>query len=226
MSAEASIEEKILEAWRENAASWATAVREEQIESRRLVTDRAIVNAILSRAPRSVFDVGCGEGWLARELTARQIDVIGVDAVPELIERAKRDGGGDFRVMTYAEIAAGKLDVDADVVVCNFSLLGKGSVEALVKAVPSLLNERGSLIVQTLHPVTACGDMGYESGWRESAWPGACGAGASPAPWYFRTLEDWSVLFEASGLRIRETREPINPQTRMPVSVLFIASLE
>lgn len=226
MSAEASIEEKILEAWRENAASWTTAVREKQIESRRLVTDRAIVDAILSRAPRSVFDVGCGEGWLTRELAARQLDVIGVDAVPELIERAKREGGDNFRVMTYAEMAAGILDADADVVACNFSLLGKGSVEALFKAMPSLLNERGSLIVQTLHPVTACGDMAYESGWRESAWPGACGDTAHPTPWYFRTLEDWAMLFTASGLRICEIREPLHPKTRMPVSVLFIAALE
>lgn len=59
---------KILDAWRRNAAPWTAAVRGRQIESRRLMTDRAMVDAVLGRAPRSVLDLGCGEGWLARAL--------------------------------------------------------------------------------------------------------------------------------------------------------------
>jgi hypothetical protein len=43
---------KIVDWWHKNSAPWTTAVREHQIESRRLVTDQAIVDAVLSRAPR------------------------------------------------------------------------------------------------------------------------------------------------------------------------------
>src|ERR1051325_6162708 len=123
-------EEAILSAWLQSARPWATAVREGRIESRRLVTDRAIVEAVLSHKPRSAIDLGCGEGWLVRALAAQGVDVLGVDVVPELIEAARTQGGGRFQTMSYAQIAGGELDAKADVAICNFSLLGKASTEA------------------------------------------------------------------------------------------------
>ena len=63
-------DEKIVESWHTNATPWTSAVREQRIESRRLVTDRAIVDAVFSRKPNSVLDLGCGEGWLVRALSA------------------------------------------------------------------------------------------------------------------------------------------------------------
>ena len=167
---------KIVESWCANAPAWTVAVREEQIESRKLVTDQAIIDAVLSRSPHSVLDIGCGEGWLGRELAARNIEVIGIDVVPGLIEEAQCASGGDFRVMSYEEIAAGKLDVSVDVVVSNFALFGKESVDGVFRAAPSLLNSHGAFLVQTLHPVIVCGELPYRNGWREGSW-----AGFSPA---------------------------------------------
>ena len=216
---------KVVDSWRRNASSWANAVREGRIESRRLVTDQAAIDAVLSRSPRSVLDVGCGEGWLARELAARGIQVVGVDVVPGLIERARTGGGGDFRVASYEEIAAGALEISVDVVVCNFSLIGYQSVEDVVRAVPAMLGRNGSLIVQTLHPVVACGNLPYQDGWREGSWDGFGSDFTDPAPWYFRTLESWRTLFVESGLRLLETREPIHPKTQRPASVIFVADV-
>src|SRR5688572_19068617 len=150
---------KILESWHKNALPWTAAVRCGQIRSRTLVTDRAIVDAIVSRSPRSVLDIGCGEGWLARELATKTIRVTGVDVVPALIESAQNAGGGDFSVASYEEIAAGKVTISADVVVCNFSLLGNESVDGIFAAVPRLLDRNGAFIVQTIHPVAACGSL-------------------------------------------------------------------
>jgi 2-polyprenyl-3-methyl-5-hydroxy-6-metoxy-1,4-benzoquinol methylase len=203
--------------------AWACAVREGRIESRVAVTDRAIVEAVCSRAPRSVLDIGCGEGWLVRALAARGMRAVGVDAVSGLVEAAQSMGGGEFRVMSYKELASGKLNVTADAVVCNFALLGKESVEGLFRAVPSLLNPQGVFVVQTLHPVVACGGLPYRDGWREGSWAGFGPEFSNPAPWYFRTLESWIELFAVSGLRLREAREPIHPATGKPASVVFIA---
>ena len=33
-----------------------------------------------------MFDRGCREGWLARELNARKIDVVGLDGTAQLVE--------------------------------------------------------------------------------------------------------------------------------------------
>lgn len=219
---EAASEALILEAWHANADAWERAVRGGGIESRRLVTDRAIVEAVLSRMPRKVIDLGCGEGWLARVLAAEGIEVTGVDAVPALVEAAQAGGGGSFRVLSYADIAAGLLDERADVLVCNFSLLGASSVSGLLAAVPGLLRDGGVLLVQTIHPLVA-GIEPYRDGWREGSWAG-CGDGfGKPAPWYFRTLGNWIGAFEAAGLRLLALREPLHPHTGKPASVIFMA---
>lgn len=222
MSTDPFSDAKIVESWGNNASSWTVAVREGQIESRRLITDQAIIDTILSRLPRSVLDMGCGEGWLVRELASRNIQVVGVDAVPELIEAARRAGGGDFRTRSYQEIADGELKISADVIVCNFALIGKESVEGVFRAAPALLNSQGSFIVQTLHPVIACGDLPYRDGWRAGSWTGFSRDFTDPAPWYFRTMESWKELFTDAGFCLREIREPVHPKNQRPASVIFV----
>ncbi len=225
MSIDPLSDAKIVDSWGKNTSPWTAAVHEGQIESRTLITKQAIVDAILSRSPPSVLDIGCGEGWLTRELVAKEIHVVGVDVVPGLIEQAQRAAGGDFRVVSYEEIAAGKLKVSVDVIVCNFALLGKASVEGVFRTIPSLLNSHGSFIVQTFHPIVACGDFPYRDGWREGSWAGFSPDFTNPAPWYFRTLESWIKLFRDSGFRLLEVREPLHPKTQKPASVFFIAEV-
>jgi hypothetical protein len=146
-----------------------------------------------------------------------------VDVVPDLIEHAKKAGGGEFRIASYESIAAGELELRADVVVANFSLIGKESVENLLATIPSLLEPGGAVIVQTLHPRTASGDEPYENGWRKGSWTGFSEDFTDPAPWYFRTLEGWKNLFATSGLCLVEMREPVHPNTGKPASVIFVA---
>ncbi len=217
-------DEKIVDSWHTNAAPWTAAVREQRIESRRLVTDRAIIDAVIRRQPRLVLDLGCGEGWLVRALAARGVPkVIGVDVVPALIDQARAAGGGDFRVASFEAVARGELQVTVDVAVANFALIGKEAVDALIQSAPKLLTPGGALVIQTLHPVVACGDLPYIDGWREGSWAGFSEDFTDPAPWYFRTLETWVRLIASSGLLLSEIREPIHPATNKPASVLFIA---
>jgi 2-polyprenyl-3-methyl-5-hydroxy-6-metoxy-1,4-benzoquinol methylase len=225
MSAGALSDASIVNAWHKNAEAWTAAVRERRIESRTLVTDRAIVDAVLSCSPRRVLDIGCGEGWLGRALADRGVELLGIDVVPSLIARAQAAGGGEFRVASYEEAAAGALDFTADVAVCNFSLLGRESVEAMFAAVPSLLAARGAFIIQTLHPIVACGERPYQDGWREGSWAGFSSDFTDPAPWYFRTLSSWLELFRRHGLRLLELREPLHPRLLQPASVIFIADV-
>lgn len=208
--------------WTANAEGWTRAVREGRIESRRVATDAAIVQAVLEGSPRRVLDVGCGEGWLARALAERGVEVLGVDASAPLVDAARARGGASFQVRSYAEITAdpGALGADFDAVVFNFALLDR-EVAPLLRAVRRILTPEGLLHVQTVHPWTARGDAPYRDGWRTETFAGFGPGFPEPMPWYFRTLESWASLLHRSGYRIRELREPAHPGTGQPLSLLL-----
>ena len=214
----------ILDSWSRNADPWVTAVRENEIASRVLVTNAAIVDTVRSLAPRTALDLGCGEGWLVRALP--EVRMVGVDAIPGLVEAARVAGGGEFRCLSYEAIAAGELDLAVDLAVCNFSLIGKEAVDGLFRAAPGYLRPGGAMVVQTVHPLASCGEAPYVDGWRSGSWAGFNSGFADAPPWYFRTVASWVALFAAHGLRLVEMREPLHPETGKPVSLILVGSLD
>ena len=225
-------EAHILRSWHANAAPWSYAIRTASVLSREQVTNAAILDAIssvraeLTKPPSEawrVLDLGCGEGWLTRALNARGAQVLGVDAIAELIAAARELGGGDFQLVDYASIAQRRWQSDPfDLAVCNFSLLGEHSVETLLAAVPGYLVSGGALVIQTLHPIAACGDAPYADGWRPGNWCGFSDDFNNPAPWYFRTIESWVSLLTRSGFDVKECREPKAPGALAPASIIWI----
>ncbi|MBV1883211.1 MAG: methyltransferase domain-containing protein [Pseudomonadales bacterium] len=219
---------RIIESWSKNAAPWILAIQKKTIESRKLVTDQAIIDAVLSVSSVRVLDIGCGEGWLARALSSRELWVSGIDVIPELVEAARKNNEGEFHVMAYEELAEERIyevfkwGQKFDTAVCNFSLLGKSTVEHIFKVLPSILHDSGYFIVQTLHPIECCSEYPYESGWREGSWEGFDDEFCDPAPWYFRTVEAWRALFFKNGFEIVQCREPVHPKTGKPASLLLI----
>lgn len=217
------LDKKIVDSWNNNAALWVAAIRDNEIESRLLVTNDAIVNTILQRKPRSVLDIGCGEGWLVRELEFKGIKSTGIDITPVLIEYARNVGKGKFQLLSYEEISPKTVKHKFDAIVCNFSLLGNESVNCVFQQATSLLNNSGVFIIQTIHPVFGCGEEKYEDGWRKGSWTGFNEKFIDPAPWYFRTVETWKSLFSENGLALIEIIEPLNPNLKTPASIIFTA---
>ncbi len=212
----------IIESWQLNARHWISAIRKGEVESRIQVTNKAIIDVITERNPDSVLDVGCGEGWLVRELEKCGIQSLGVDVIDELINSARQEGGGRFNQIAYENLSFNTLKEKFDVVVCNFSLLGNESVMGIFKQVPGLLNDAGAFIVQTVHPVVGCGNKEYIDGWREGSWVGINENFTKPAPWYFRTMETWKTLFVNNGFKLNKITEPVYHKTQTPASVIFI----
>lgn len=218
-------DQNIIDSWRQNAKPWANAVCKNEIESRNLVTNAAIIDTILQREPQKVLDIGCGEGWLTRELSKSGIETLGIDVVPELVEDANRQGGGVFQVLAYEDLSADVIEEKFDVVVCNFSLLGNESVTKVFEWVSHVLNDNGFFIVQTIHPVSGCGDAEYQDGWRKGSWTGFSDNFSNPPPWYFRTLETWKELFRDNGFSMSEILEPLNPKTKAFASIIFVGKM-
>jgi SAM-dependent methyltransferase len=203
--------EQLRRSWTANAGAWRDAVREHRIASR-AVTDAAIVAAVLEATPRRVLDVGCGEGWLARALSAHGVDVTGIDASEPLIEAANALGGATFRVMSYEDL---NLEGTFDAIVANFSFLDDRPPLGALKNVLD-----GVLIVQTIHPAFVDGP--YVDGWRTETFKGLPGDWSESMLWYFRTIGSWLRLFAESGYVLTEVREPLYPDRPVPASIVFV----
>ncbi|UQS17482.1 bifunctional 2-polyprenyl-6-hydroxyphenol methylase/3-demethylubiquinol 3-O-methyltransferase UbiG [Pseudomonas sp. HS6] len=217
-----SLESTLLKSWHHNARAWTEAVRSGAIESRRQVTDQAILLAVTGRQPKRVLDLGCGEGWLLRALTERGIEAVGVDGDATLIEAAQAAGSAPVRVASYEDLQEAKVDIgrDYDLICANFSLLHQDIIP-LLAAMNALLAPGGALVIQTLHPWSvAAGD--YQDGWREETFDGFKGQW-QPMPWYFRTLSSWLNALDMAGFQLTSLREPQHPQSPVPQSLLMIA---
>jgi 2-polyprenyl-3-methyl-5-hydroxy-6-metoxy-1,4-benzoquinol methylase len=221
---DASPAPRLVPTWTDNADAWTRAVRDGAIASREAGTDAAIVEAVLDGLPPAgrVLDVGCGEGWLARALGALGAEVHGVDASAPLVAHAREAGGASFDVLDY-DVAAddpARLGGPYDVAVFNFALLSD-EVAPILRAAASRLEDGGRVVVQTVHPM-AVGITPYRDGWHEETFA-SMGEGFAPMPWYFRTVGSWVRAFGAARLHVASLREPLHPETGLPLSLLFVA---
>lgn len=210
--------------WDDNAKAWTATVREGQIESRRVATDRAIIDAVLRYTPGRLLDVGCGEGWLCRVLSEHHIKCVGVDGSSDLIRAAQHaDPEGEYHLLRYGDfdrLPEIVKPASTDLAVCNFALLHE-KIAPILRAVHGVLRPRGTLLIQTVHPWTAGGTSDYVDGWRtdEFAWSACCFP--RPMPWYFRTLESWATTIGDSGFILDGVAEPAHPESKKPLSLLL-----
>jgi len=221
---------QILNTWNLNARAWINTIARNGIETRRLVTNKAIEETIISLHPKKLLDLGCGEGWLIRALQEKlpDTDFTGIDAVAELIDEAKKlHPGASFLTYSYESLIEGGLKPSHtfDVIAVNFALFGNEIVHDLLRTIRLFISSGGHLVIQTLHPHSSNAGEPYADGWRQGNWNGFSDDFKSPAPWYFRTVESWINLFTNSGFAVKKIQEPIHPVSRQPVSVIFTLSV-
>ena len=214
----------ILKSWAVNAKKWIKTIENNEIESRQLVTNTAILQAIITQQPKSVLDIGCGEGWLVNTLVKHQITAVGIDATDKLIKAAKTKGKGKFKVKDYDKIIKGVRFKAApfDLISINFALFENRKTAQLIKKLPDYLAPNGKIIIQTLHPFSIATEVEYKSAWRKDSWGGLKRKFTQPYKWYFRTLADWVKLFTKAGLVLEAVKEPLHPKTGRPASIVFI----
>lgn len=216
-------DDRIIESWKDNAGNWTQVLRDHALESRRLITDQAVVNAVLNCGGSRILDVGCGEGWLSRSLADAGRDVTGFDACSDLIQQAQVSGAAKFLLLSYEQFAhePERVGHDYDVSVCNFSLLTE-DLAPVLKALRKVSKPSGHLLIQTIHPPMLTAGLRYEDGWREETFEGLPGQW-SPMPWYFRTISSWIKALKSTGWQIDECVEPLHPVTGNPASLILQA---
>lgn len=219
------MENNIIKSWNKNALEWIRVIDNADIESRKF-TNNAILDLIGNSPAIKILDVGCGEGWLTRSLGAMGKSVVGLDAIPELLENAKIKGDGTYYQMSYEDIILGKPIPEApfDAAVFNFCLYQREGLGQLLKQVKKSLSENGYIAIQTLHPFFLLqNDLGYKSQWINDSWKGLPGNFTDGHSWYARTFESWISVFKKAGLQLHQLQEVTNDDHN-PISVIFILS--
>lgn len=219
------MENNIIESWNKNALEWIKVIDNADIESRKF-TNKAILDLIGNSPAIKILDVGCGEGWLTRSLGTMGKSVVGLDAIPELLENAEKKGDGTYYQMSYEDIILGKLIPEApyDAAVFNFCLYQREGLSQLLKQVKKSLSENGYIAIQTLHPFFLMqNDLEYKSQWINDSWKGLPGNFTDGHSWYARTFESWMSVIKKAGLQLHQLQEVTNDNNK-PLSVIFILS--
>lgn len=170
-----------------------------------------------------VLDVGCGEGWLVRDLEKEGAIATGIDASAPLIDAARAaHDSGDYACITYEQLVndASVMAGPFDLIVCNFALLDD-RVESLLEALARRLPASGVILVQTVHPWAAVGDAPYDDGWHTESWSAFGETFGTPMPWYFRRIGSWVSVARNARLVVDRLDEPIHPETGRPLSLLL-----
>jgi SAM-dependent methyltransferase len=208
----------LADAWESEAAAWVVWARAPGHDSYWRFHRDAFL-AILPPPGRLTLDIGCGEGRLARDLSARGHGVVALDRSPAMARHAAA-AGGTVGVLVADAARLPFPDAAADLVVAFMSLHDMDDMTAAVREVARVLEPGGRLCLAVVHPINSGGGF----------------AGPDPdaayvlAPGYFATrryrddveqdglrmtfeslhhpLEAYFAALEAAGLLTESVREP------------------
>ncbi|WP_343485863.1 methyltransferase domain-containing protein [Allomuricauda sp. d1] len=216
------MDDPIIKSWNENAEEWISLLSGGGIESRKY-TNEAIIEAIKGTEAKKAVDIGCGEGWLTRQMTEMGISAMGIDAIEPLLNNARKKGSETYLQMTFEELIAGKIIEKGpfDLAVYNFCLYKKEGLKELMRQTLKNLSDDGKILIQTLHPYfLIANELPYKSQWLDDAWKGLPGNFVSGHSWYARTIEDWANnLGQIDNVTLR-LQEVVNDELK-PISIIF-----
>lgn len=164
----------------------------------RFVTDLAgpVVELLAPRPGERILDLGCGDGPLAAALAAAGCEVVGVDASPDMVEKA-RARGVDARVMDGHAL---EFSAEFDAVFSNAALHWMTDPDAVIAGVARALKPGGRFVAEQggqgnvaairTALIAVLGDMGVETDLSEI--------------WYFPSAAEQTRRLERAGFRVEE----------------------
>lgn len=168
---------------------------------------------------RTLCDLACGQGHLARQFAKAGAKVLGVDISLRLLEVARREEEANLQGIQYVHADAQALPPlpgePFDYVFCNMALMDIPDLDATLNNVARILRMGGSFVATITHP---CFNLpqggGYfdEGFWRSDNPNGVRGqVGAN-----HRTLGTYITAFGNAGLLLDRATEPQLPNRNVP----------
>ncbi len=217
-------------AWNTAADAWREFVRSGADYYRLEVHGPALLDACGPVVGLNVLDLGCGEGYFARELARRGAIVTAVDVSEEQLrsaqeEERKQPLGIQYIHLDAREIAARWTTGSFDLVTACMSLQDMADAAAACRGAAAVLRSGGRLVCSVPHPCTdtlvrewerdAAGrkltlkiDRYFESGEGIMHWNMPRLKYGWSSPFWRRTLQEWSELLASAGFLMRRLIEP------------------
>ena len=103
-----------------------------------------------------VLELGCGEGRVCRDLTARGYRVTGIDVAPTMVRLAREsDPAGEYHVADAAALPFA--DGEFGIVVAYNSLMDADDLEGVVREAARVLERGGRFAICVTHPLANAG---------------------------------------------------------------------
>ena len=164
---------------------------------------------------KTILDLGCGQGWLTKELTNRGALSIGVDGSGALIERAR----SLFPELTFhvADLAEGLPDINTqfDVIISHMVVMDIPEIGTLFDSVSRALRPGGTFFFTLPHP---CFFMQKSHQDDAGQWFKKLTGYLKPEVWridsfgghnhYHRTIEEYVTALTRAGLLVFHFHEP------------------
>lgn len=162
------------------------------------------------QAGERILDLGCGDGTLTLKIIQSGCAVLGVDASPALVAKA-RELGVDAQLGDGQNL---QFDAEFDAVFSNAALHWMTRAEDVLRGVRSALRPRGRFVAEfgghgnVAAVVTALRAVAL---YRK-------GDPALAAPWFYPTANEYQALLEAQGFEV-ERIELVPRPTRLPTGM-------
>lgn len=178
-------------------------------------------------AGRRLLDLGCGNGYFAREMASRGARVTATDISPRMIDEARRRQaaaplGIDYHAIDAVDLPAHFAPESFDMATSCLALQDMADPARALRSVASLLPAGGRFVASIAHPFTdtpfrewerdsngrkrwLCVDRYFDRGPIEYAWNWGTDFSTSAI---HVPLEDWIDWILAAGFEIRALREP------------------
>lgn len=211
------------EEWEREAERWIAWARTPGHDSYALY--RETFFELVPDPGRATLEIGCGEGRVARDLSARGHRVTGLDAAPSMVRAAQlADPGGKYVHGDAARLPFA--DRSFDLVVAYNSLMDVDDMPAVVKEAARVLGPGGRLCICVLHPMTDSGRFTASTAQAPFVIDGSYLT--DPTPWfrdktferdglcitfpsYRYSLEEYARALEEARFLIEALREPAMP---------------
>lgn len=156
----------------------------------------AVIDLVSARPGARCLDLGCGGGALTAELAARGLDVVGMDASPEMLDVARREHP-DLRFFE-GNATSFELAKPVDVVFSNAVLhwIDRADQPRALSCVARALVPGGEFVFEM--GGHACGEQVHEALARAFSRRGL----GYEVPFFFPTVGEYAPLVEAAGMRV------------------------